>query len=166
MLVLKALQYAMKKHEGQVRKVSNEPYISHPLKVSYLLATFKKSKKIDELLCAALLHDTIEDTDATFNEIASEFTPLVASLVFELTSDEDQIKAIGKKEYLKKKMVAMSSYGLTLKLVDRLANLMDHPSDKQKSDTVEILIHLKQNRKLNETQKRIIDEIFIVLNKA
>lgn len=160
MLVLKALQFAMDKHKGQVRKVTQDPYISHPLKVSYLLASFKQSKKLDELLCAALLHDTLEDTNTTFEEITKEFTPLIASLVLELTSDEAQIKSIGKTNYLKKKLVSISSYALTLKLVDRLANMMDHPSDKAKADTKEILTHLLDNRKCNETQKRIITEIF------
>lgn len=163
MLVLKALNYAMEKHKGQVRKISQEPYISHPLKVSYLLASFKQSKKLDELLCVALLHDTLEDTNATFDEIASLFTPLVASLVFELTSDEDQIKKIGKMAYLKKKMVGMSSYALTLKLVDRLANMTDHPSDKAKSDTREILTYLVENRKCNNTQNKIIEEILKIV---
>lgn len=163
MLILKALNYAMEKHSGQFRKVSKEPYISHPIKVSYLLASFKQSKKIDELLCVALLHDTLEDTNATFEEIASLFTPLIASLVFELTQDEEEIKKIGKLSYLKKKMVAMSSYGLTLKLVDRLANMMDHPSDQSKLDTREILNHLLSHRKCNNTQKRIIEEIFKII---
>jgi (p)ppGpp synthase/HD superfamily hydrolase len=160
MLVLKALNFATEKHKGQVSK---DPYISHPLKVSYLLASFKQSKKIDELLCAALLHDTLEDTETSFNELAKEFTTLVAGLVFELTSDEDQIKLVGKTEYLKKKMVAMSSYALTLKLVDRLANMTDHPSDKSKLDTKEILTHVVDNRKCNGTQKRIIEEILKVI---
>lgn len=163
MLVLKALKYAMTKHEGQVRKVSKEPYISHPLKVSYLLASFKKSKKLDELLCAALLHDVIEDTETTFKDIAEEFTPLIASLVFELTSDEEEIKKIGKKEYLKKKLSNMSSYGLTIKLVDRLANMMDNPTDQSKKDTKEILEHIKSHRKVNPTQLKIIEEIFKII---
>lgn len=159
MLAIKALLFAQKKHEGQFRKVSKEPYIYHPIKVCYLLALFKKSKNLDELLAVANLHDTLEDTDTTFEELTKEFTPLVASLVFELTSDENEIKKIGKKEYLKKKLIGLSSYGLTLKLVDRLANMMDNPTDQSKIDTKEILDHLIANRKCNNTQLRIISEI-------
>lgn len=159
MLVLKALKYGETMHHGQVRKVSQEPYFSHPIKVSYLLASFKQSKKMEELLCVALLHDTLEDTKATFAEIAKEFTPLVASLVWELTSDKEEIKKIGKTEYLKKKLVGLSSYALTVKLVDRLANMSDSPSEKSKLETKEILDHLVANRKINNTQKRIIEEI-------
>lgn len=163
MLVLKAFKYGELKHKGQVRKVSNEPYFSHPVKVSYLLASFKKSKKLEELLCVCLLHDTVEDTDATFEEIAREFTPLIASLVMELTSDREEIKKIGKVAYLKKKMVGMSSYALTLKLVDRLANMLDNPTEKSKVETKEILDHLVANRKVNSTQQRIIDEILKII---
>ena len=81
-LIFKAIQFATKKHKGQFRKVSNSEYISHPVAVSYLVASFKKSKNLDELICACLLHDTLEDTDTDFVELAKEFTPLIASLVF------------------------------------------------------------------------------------
>lgn len=94
-LVLRAIQFAIKKHEGQVRRVSNLEYVSHPIAVSYLVSSFKKSKNLDELICACLLHDTLEDTETDFVELASEFTPLVASLVLELTSDQKQIEKMG-----------------------------------------------------------------------
>lgn len=160
MLVLKAINFATKKHIGQVRKVSQEPYITHPLKVSYLLASFKQqSKNMDELLCAALLHDTLEDTNTTFEEISTEFSPLVASIVEELTSDTDDITKVGKKQYLMKKMQGMSSYALTIKLVDRLANLMDNPTEKTKQDTREIIDYLITNRDMSKTQMKIIYNI-------
>ena len=57
--VLEAIKYADAKHKGQVRKVSNSPYIEHPLKVSYLLMVYKESHAIEDLLCACLLHDVI-----------------------------------------------------------------------------------------------------------
>lgn len=160
MKVLKAIEFATKKHNGQFRKVSNEPYITHPLKVSYLLPSFKKSKNMDDLLCAALLHDTLEDTETSFDEISFSFGPLVASLVYELTSDTVQIEKLGKKEYLTKKMLNMSSYGLTIKLVDRLANIMDNPTEKTKIDTKEILNILLEQRNLNKTQFKIVQTIF------
>lgn len=164
MLVLDALQFATAKHSGQFRKVSNEPYITHPLRVSYLLASFKgSSKHMDELLAAALLHDTLEDTDTSFEELASKFGELVATMVFELTSDETEIAVIGKKEYLKKKMVGMSSYSLTIKLVDRLANIMDNPTQKTIDDTKEILKHLTNKRILTPTQYAIINAMNNIL---
>lgn len=120
----KAITFATKKHEGQFRKVSLQPYITHPLAVSYIVASFKKSKKLDELIAAAILHDTLEDINTTFDELTKEFSPLISSLVLELTSDKNEIKNLGKTQYLKKKLLGISSYGLTLKLCDRLRELL------------------------------------------
>jgi (p)ppGpp synthase/HD superfamily hydrolase len=157
--VFKALTVATKAHEGQFRKVSGEPYITHPLKVSYLLASYKTSKNIEDLLCAALLHDCPEDTSLTFEYIAKEFGMLIASIVFELTTNEEEKIKMGKKEYLMKKMLGMSSWALTIKLVDRLANLTDAPTEKTKEDTKEILFFLEKNRKLSKTQKHIVKDL-------
>jgi (p)ppGpp synthase/HD superfamily hydrolase len=158
-LVLKAIEFASKKHKGQVRKVSNSPYVTHPLAVSYLVSSFKKSKHLDEILAACLLHDTLEDTETTFIELAKEFTPLVASLVHELTSDSIAIKELGKARYLANKMYGMSSYALVIKLADRLHNISDNPSQKMIDDTNYILTTIEQRRKLSKTHKAIIKEI-------
>ena len=159
MLVIKALQFAAKKHKGQERKSSGLPYVTHPVITAYLLTKYKRSKRIDELIAAAILHDTLEDTDTNFIELASEFTPFVASLVLQLTSDKEQIKLIGKNEYLKKKMLGMSSYGLLLKLVDRLSNIMDNPTDNYKTDTINMIRFLEENARLSGTHKAIIADI-------
>lgn len=159
MLVIKALQFAAQKHKGQERKSSGLPYVTHPVITAYLLAKYKKSKRIDELIAAAILHDTLEDTDTNFIELASEFTPLIASLVLELTSDKEQIKLVGKNEYLKKKMIGMSSYALLLKLVDRLSNIMDNPKDSYKTDTINMMRFLEENARLSNTHKAIIADI-------
>lgn len=158
-LVLQAINFVNEKHEGQTRKVTGHPYASHPLAVSYLLARYKKSKNIELLIVSALLHDSLEDTDATFAEIADKFGPMVASIVFELTNDENAIKAVGKTEYMKKKMIGLSSYALVIKLVDRLHNMSDHPTDKMKTDTIDIIEHLMENRKLSKTQSAICADI-------
>lgn len=158
-MIFKAIKFIEKHHTGQVRKVSNAPYVIHPIYVSYLIARFKRSKHLDELIVAALLHDTLEDTNATFIEIAQEFSPFVATLVFELTSDENQIKLLGKNEYLKKKLVAMTSYGLVIKLADRLHNVQDNPKPQYIADTIDLINHLKRKRKLTKTHKSIIKEI-------
>lgn len=161
-LVLKAYRFGDTKHKGQVRKVSGSDYISHPIAVSYIVATHKKSKHLEELIAAAILHDTLEDTDTTFEELVREFTPLIASLVFELTNDEVILGVYGKLEYQKKKLVGMSSYGLVLKLADRLHNVSDHPSSKVKSDTLDLMWFLANNRKLTNTQKTLVKKIMEV----
>lgn len=159
MLVIKAIQFASAKHDGQKRKGSGLPYVTHPIIVAYLLAKFKQSKRLEELMAAAILHDTLEDTDTNFVELATEFTPFVAGLVLELTSDEKEIKKIGKNEYMKIHLCGMSSYALTLKLVDRLSNIMDEPTTKYLSDTMELMGHIESKRKLSDTQIRLVDEI-------
>jgi (p)ppGpp synthase/HD superfamily hydrolase len=158
-MILKAIEFSTAKHQGQVRKGSGKPYVIHPISVSYLLAQFKKSKHFDELIVACLLHDTLEDTETNFVEIASEFTPLVASIVLELTSDENQIKLVGKNEYLKKKMLGISSYALYIKLIDRLHNISDQPKPQYVIDTIELIEFVKKHRKLTKGQLEICKAI-------
>jgi len=159
MLLLKALQFAAERHDGQVRKVTGLPYVVHPTTVAFLLQEHKTSKRIEELMAACLLHDTVEDTDTTIEELAREFTPLVAQLVAELTSDPEEIKEIGKTPYLCKKMAAMSKYALTIKLADRLSNVMDAPTESYKESTRVILKYLEDNRILTASQVRLIEVI-------
>lgn len=158
-LILKALKYATRKHRGQKRKASGAEYITHPILVSYLAANFKRSKELESLVCAAILHDVVEDTGATYKEVLRLFGPLVTTLVFELTSDPVALKKLGKLEYLKIKMVGISSYGLFLKLCDRLGNLMDNPSPSMLRDTPLILAHLKKHRRLTKSHLAVIAEI-------
>jgi guanosine-3',5'-bis(diphosphate) 3'-pyrophosphohydrolase len=162
-LILKALRFGETKHQGQKRKISGEDYISHPIAVSYLASNFKRSKNLVSIICAAILHDTVEDTDTSYQEILNEFGMEIASIVFELTSDQKEIDRIGKCEYLKKKLCGISSYALFIKLTDRLSNIMDNPSVKQIAETKEIITHLKKNRKLSKSHKAVIVEIENVL---
>jgi GTP pyrophosphokinase len=76
-LIMKAYDYAEGFHKGQLRK-SNEPYIIHPLEVAYIVSTLELD---DNAICAALLHDVVEDTPATFDDIKKEFNEEVATLV-------------------------------------------------------------------------------------
>jgi GTP pyrophosphokinase len=164
-LLEKAIAFATSKHAGQTRKVSGLPYITHPLSVGYLVANYKRSSRLVELLTACVLHDIIEDTDTTLDELAAQFSPFVASLVSELTSDEAQVKALGKNEYLKLKLRKVSSYALTIKLVDRLHNVMDAPKPSYVTDTVELMADLQANRKLTQTQSRIVADILAVCSR-
>ena len=158
-LILKALNFAKRKHAGQVRKGSGAAYVTHPVAVSYLVAAYKRSKHLDEMLVAAILHDCLEDTKTTFVELVKEFTPLVASLVLELSNDPAEIKKVGKLEYQKKKLVGMSSYGLVIKLADRLHNISDQPTMKMILDTMDLMAYLMKNRKLSKTHKALVADI-------
>ena len=164
--VRQALDYATQAHAGQTRS-GGEPYIGHPVRVANTIQQYKQSHNIDALIAAAYLHDTIEDTDTTHEALHDLFGGLVASLVLELTSDLEQIKKVGKKEYLAKKMAHdMSSYGLVIKLADRLDNVQDIATAKSpawrakyKADTEHIMDYLEQNRTLSGTHKKLISLI-------
>lgn len=158
--MLKAIEVAKKAHAGQKRKVSGDPYFHHPVAVAFIVMSVKKSSKLTELVAAAILHDILEDTELTFAEISEMFGPFVAALVLELTNDEKEIALIGKKEYQKKKLLHMSSYGLLLKLADRYQNMSEHPTDQMKKDTEELMIELLEKRStLTRAHRELISDI-------
>ena len=170
--VYKAKRYASKKHKGQIRKFENKPYIVHPKRVANIVKKYKDSKQINNLIAAAILHDTLEDTDATEKELRKKFGKLVASLVKELTSDKEIMKEKGgKRKYLADKMSNMSSWALVIKLADRLDNvsgLRRATPDFKKNyakQTNYILDQIEKNRELSGTQKRLIAEIRRQLNE-
>ena len=76
-IIKKAYEYANNLHQWQKRQ-SGEPYISHPLNVAYILAEMHADK---DTVCAGLLHDTLEDTDITKEDIAHDFNQDIANLV-------------------------------------------------------------------------------------
>lgn len=159
-LVLDAIRFSEKAHRGQTRKASGLPYFVHPLHASYLVARFKpKSKNLESLIAALILHDVMEDCGVTFQTLVRRFNPMVASLCLELKTDKEECKRLGKIEYLKKRMVGYSTYGLFGKLCDRLSNVMDNPTEKTKEETRILLDHIEKNRKLTATHKKVITEI-------
>ena len=80
-LIKKAYEFASKYHKGQCRK-SGEPYMIHPLNVAYILAGLELD---DETLCAALLHDVVEDTPVTHEDLVREFGETIAEMVAGVT---------------------------------------------------------------------------------
>ena len=80
-----ALCFAVEKHSGQVRKLNFSPYILHPLEVAEIVGTMTNDK---EVLAAAVLHDTVEDTDTTLEEIKAKFGKRVSLLVMTETEDK------------------------------------------------------------------------------
>jgi guanosine-3',5'-bis(diphosphate) 3'-pyrophosphohydrolase len=157
---------AKEAHKGQ-RRSDGSDYFCHPIRVAEICSVYKlHSKHFDDLICTAYLHDTVEDTDITLDQIGMNFGPLVASLVNELTSDKFKAKELGKTLYLSQKMVGMSNYGLTLKLCDRLDNVRDLNTAKSVKwrakyvkETTDILGYVEINRILTKTQTRLIGDI-------
>ena len=164
---LQALRTATKAHKGQFRKSGGE-YIAHPKEVAKIVAKFKSgSSKLSALVQAAYLHDTIEDTNLTHEDLVKQFGGLVANLVNQLTTKKDDLEAAGGKgEYIKDKMVNMTSWALVIKLADRLANVSDiatqSPAWQKKygGDTKLALDAVKKDRKdLSPTHRKIIKNI-------
>jgi len=154
----RAIIFATEKHKGQVRKGDGRPYILHPISVLITLGKIKKSNNFNLIAIACLLHDVVEDCGVTLQEIADEFGHGVASLVDELTSDEREISAVGKKQYLAHKMLKMSSYALRIKLADRLDNVQDiDPTIHfNKIDETNYILDELKKRKLTNTHKKLI----------
>jgi len=78
MLIYKAINTAIKAHENQLRKIDNDLYVVHPLEVGVILAKYNMS---DDVIVAGILHDTVEDTALTLEEIENTFGPRVALYV-------------------------------------------------------------------------------------
>lgn len=161
----KALKFASKAHRKQSRS-DGKAYITHPYEVASIVKQFKQSNNIDDLVAAAYLHDTLEDTNATMADLTKMFGGLVASMVKELTSDKDVIDKKGKTDYLKDKMANMSSWSLVVKLADRLHNVSDLSTAKSedwakkyKAQTISILNDLEKRRDLSQTHKNMITAI-------
>ena len=138
----RAFQYAYDGHNGQNRK-SGEPYITHPLHVALYLCELNFDK---ETIAAALLHDLIEDTDTSYEDLKKEFGEEVADIVDGVTK-LDKIKYSSNEEAkadaIRKMVIAMSKdiRVLILKLADRLHNIQ----------TIEYHQDWKQEKIANET---------------
>ena len=123
-LVLDAAAFAADKHRRQRRKDAEAtPYINHPLALATILA--KEGGVADaEVIAAALLHDTVEDTETTPAELEARFGPTVAAIVAEVTDDKSLPKAERKR--LQVTRAAHKPPGAKLvKLADKIANLRD-----------------------------------------
>ncbi len=139
-LIERAYDVAAHWHRDQKRK-SGDPYITHPLAVTTILAELGMNH---ETLCAALLHDTIEDTPYTLAQLRSEFGPDIAALVDGVTKlDKVKYGEAAEAETVRKMVVAMSRdiRVLVIKLADRLHNMR----------TLKYLARAKQERKSRET---------------
>ena len=165
LLTKKAVAYAIEKHKGQFRKGSGLPYITHPIEVYSIVKKYKDSRELDSLCAAALLHDVIEDCNTTTKEIEKEFNPLVASLVDELTNNEEEIKKISKSKYMLRKVMNLTSWALVIKLADMMANMSDQPRKKAVLRTKMILGELMEKRKMSKTQWRMCFEIERIINE-
>jgi guanosine-3',5'-bis(diphosphate) 3'-pyrophosphohydrolase len=122
--LLEAINFAAKKHSTQKRKGADEqPYINHPLEVLNLLINVGKIEDYNVLI-AAVLHDTIEDTETTKEEITELFGADVCEMVLEVTDDKSLPKAERKQKQIEH-APHLSRGARYIKLGDKISNIRD-----------------------------------------
>ena len=165
--VYDAFLLAAQAHEGVKRK-SGEPYITHPLEVARILAEMHLDA---DAVCAALLHDVIEDTEYTYADIERQFGTVVANLVEGVTKLESAHfldKAAASKASFQKFMQAMSAdfRVVIIKLADRLHNLrtLSHqkPASRRRicKETLDIYIPLAHRMGMNSLRRELQALVF------
>jgi guanosine-3',5'-bis(diphosphate) 3'-pyrophosphohydrolase len=135
-LILQAMNYAADKHSGQKRKDDKgSPYINHPIEVTKILWEIGGVRDIT-LLLASILHDTIEDTDATPEEVKAQFGEEVLSLVLEVTDDKTLPKQVRKQRQVET-APHKSPRAKMLKIADKISNVDDIISTPPKDWSLE-----------------------------
>jgi guanosine-3',5'-bis(diphosphate) 3'-pyrophosphohydrolase len=131
-LLLRALAFAAHKHRDQRRKDAEaSPYINHPIALADVLVNEGGVADI-EVICAALLHDTVEDTATTPEELEKAFGRRIAQIVAEVTDDTSLPKAERKRLQIEH-AASISDEAKLVKLADKICNLrdvVDHPPAK------------------------------------
>lgn len=168
--IIRAYELAARAHEGQVRK-TGDPYITHPIAVAEMLADYGLDTPT---LTAALLHDTVEDTDVTMDQLRSEFGEEVARLIDGVTkldrvrfSNREQAQAAT----IRKMVVAMAQdvRVLIIKLFDRLHNLRtvyalrEEKQARVARETLDVYAPLAHRLGVQEIKHEFEDRCFAIL---
>jgi guanosine-3',5'-bis(diphosphate) 3'-pyrophosphohydrolase len=123
-LLLKTLAFAARKHRHQRRKDARSlPYINHPIALANMLYSEGGVSDIN-VLCAAILHDTLEDTSATRPELAEHFGEKICHIVIEVTDDKHLSKRERKRLQIEH-AAQLSREAKLVKLADKICNLRD-----------------------------------------
>jgi len=123
-LILKALSFAAHKHRDQRRKdQAASPYINHPISLADILCNEGHVTDV-EVICGAILHDTVEDTETTESELVKEFGSAITSIVMEVTDDKT-LPAPERKRRQVMHAAHASDKAKLVKLADKIANLRD-----------------------------------------
>lgn len=127
-LIQRAEMFATQKHHGQVRKdAQKSPYITHPLALLRVL-TEVGNVTDTATLCGAILHDTVEDTETSEQELTQEFGAEIAGIVMEVTDDKSLDKAVRKQRQIEH-AAHISDKAKLVKLADKICNLRDIKSN-------------------------------------
>ena len=171
-IIINAISFSQKAHKNQIRK-SGEPFIIHPLEVAKILTSVKLDASA---IAAGLLHDTIEDTNISINEITTVFGDQISELVQGLTKINKYSLKINKQKLGEnyRKLILASSKDLRvilIKLADRLHNMrtINFIEDENKRiniamETIEIFSPLAQRLGMKEWQDELEDLSFQTIN--
>lgn len=171
-IIAGAVDYAKKMHEGQTR-ASGEPYYTHPVEVASILAGMKMDVGT---IVTAILHDTLEDTEATYEDLKKKFGQEVADLVngvSKLTRIESQTVEGKQAENFRKLLLAMSEdiRVLLVKLADRLHNMrtieaIERPDKRRRIalETLEIYAPLAERIGVHNIKEELEDLAFAQIN--
>lgn len=162
-------EYVTEKHKGQVRKYTNEPYINHPCNVAKIISEICNDLTINniryisldiinELVNIAMLHDTVEDTDATFVDIETKFGIHLRNMIFWLTNISKP--EMGNRAYRKKIDLHHNLQAPIPALIVKLADVIDNCSDLVQRDKEFAKRYLKEkNTFLRAIYKKYKDKL-------
>lgn len=147
----RALCFATEKHSGQVRKLAKTPYILHPMEVAAIVGTMTDDR---ELLAAAVLHDTVEDTDTTLEEIQENFGRRVSLLVMTETEEKRENRPPAETWQLRKEetlAILESTKDIEVKMMwlgDKLSNMRSFSREfRKRGDEVWQALNQKDPKK-------------------
>ncbi|KIU52444.1 MULTISPECIES: HD domain-containing protein [Bradyrhizobium] len=167
-LISAAADLAARRHNGMARKGrGNEPYINHLAEVANLLAEVTDGADA-ELVAAGWLHDTIEDTETTREELATKFSGRVADLVVECTDDMSLPKAERRQRQIED-APHKSSAAKLIKIADKISNtgarIVPHPSKDERDDLADYAAWAEKViagcRGINPQLDRIFDDTIV-----
>ncbi len=151
-ILLKALAFAAHKHKDQRRRdVDTSPYINHPISLADILCNEGHITDI-ETICGALLHDTVEDTETTAEELENEFGRAIRDIVMDVTDDTTLSKAERKQAQIDH-AAHISDKAKLVKLADKISNLRD-VLDNAPADW-----SLQRRQEYFDWARKVIDEV-------
>jgi (p)ppGpp synthase/HD superfamily hydrolase len=160
-LIDKAIYWAKKYHDGQFRK-SGEPYYTHPLEVAYLVSEYKLTTNV---IVTAILHDVVEDSEATVGMIVDAFSWRIAEMVDRLTRDRPDGSKLSVEEIIYNSNKNEDDEVILIKVVDRLHNMQtiqyqDRSKQQQNAvETIKNIIGYVPNLKLEQSLNMICTKL-------
>ena len=151
-LLLKALEFSAIKHRNQRRKdIDASPYINHPISLANILCNEAHVTDV-QVICGALLHDTVEDTETEPEELESEFGVEIKNIVMEVTDDQALAKHERKQAQIDH-AAEISEQAKLIKLADKISNLRDVSSNPPPHWS------LQRRKEYFDWAKKVIDQL-------